>query len=156
MNARLKGPWLESQVSSFLEQSVYPLRLACVDPEGVPVVVSVWYLLDNGSLQCVSHQKSHLVRLLRANNRVGFEVAPNEPPYHGVRGQGSARLTPLGERDTLNRLLVRYLGGTDSSLAQWLLSRKAEEVLISIDPTQIFSWDYRQRMADIPAPNSGK
>lgn len=154
MNARLKGPWSENQVTSFLEQSTFPLRLACVDPDGFPVVVSVWYLLERGSLLCVSHQKSHLVRLLRATHKVGFEVAPNEPPYHGVRGQGCATLTPLGEHDTLDRLLQRYLGNTESTLAQWLLSRRTEEVLIAIEPTQIFSWDYRQRMADIPAPAS--
>lgn len=99
-------------------------------------------------MYCVTHQRSKLVALLRHDSRIGFEVSPNEPPYHGVRGQGEATLQPLGEADTLALLLKRYLGGLESSLAKWLLSRSEEEILISIQPTRFFSWDYRERMAD--------
>ena len=48
----------------------------------------------------------------------------------------------------LQRVLQRYLGGEDSNLARWLLSRRDEEVLISIEPQRLFSWDYRERMRD--------
>ncbi|GAB3278944.1 pyridoxamine 5'-phosphate oxidase family protein [Parahaliea aestuarii] len=149
MNAKLKGPWSEQQIADFFAESVFPLRLAAVAPDGFPVVASLWYLLQGDTLHCVSHQDSRLIGLLRDNDRVGFELAPNEPPYHGVRGQGIATLSPLGERDTLEKLLVRYLGDTNSTLAQWLLSRQAEEILIAIKPSRLFSWDYRQRMEDV-------
>ena len=43
--------------------------------------------------------------------------------------------------------LHHYLGGTDSSLAQWLLSRAEDELLVRVAITRMFSWDYRQRMA---------
>jgi hypothetical protein len=99
-------------------------------------------------LYCVSHRESSLVALLRRNERVGFEIAPNEPPYHGVRGQGTATLQALGDDDTLRVLLQRFLGGVDSKLARWLLSRSDEEMLISIQPQRWFSWDYRERMED--------
>jgi hypothetical protein len=79
---------------------------------------------------------------------MGFEIAPNEPPYHGVRGQGDAIVEPLGSKETLEELLGRYLGGVNSSLANWLLSRCDEEVLITITPTRLYTWDYRERMAD--------
>ena len=45
-------------------------------------------------------------------------------------------------------MLHRYLGGADSRLAQWLLSRRDDEILISIEPRRLFSWDYRERMQD--------
>ena len=48
----------------------------------------------------------------------------------------------------LERLLQRYLGGIDSTLAQWLLSRSEGELLITLTPRRLFSWDYRQRMAE--------
>jgi hypothetical protein len=75
-------------------------------------------------------------------------VAPEQPPYYGVRGQGIATLGYDGAGDVLDQVLQRYLGGAESSLGQWLLSRRDEEVLISIEPQRIFSWDYRERMSD--------
>jgi nitroimidazol reductase NimA-like FMN-containing flavoprotein (pyridoxamine 5'-phosphate oxidase superfamily) len=146
MSARLKGPWDQSGVDEFLNTSVYPLRLACVGADGYPRVVSVWYGYDGEVLRCVSHRSSQLVSLLERSDRVGFEVAPNEPPYCGVRGQGIARLGSDASGEVLSAMLQRDLGGTDSQLAQWLLSRAEDEVLIEIEPQRLFSWDYRERM----------
>jgi hypothetical protein len=44
-------------------------------------------------------------------------------------------------------MLQRYLGGTDSKLGSWLLSRVEDEILITIEPLRLFTWDYRERMA---------
>ncbi len=146
MSVILKGPWSRSEVDAYLASSVYPLRLACTGKDGFPRVVSVWYLHEDGCLRCVSHRDSQLIALLRENNRVGFEVAPNEPPYCGVRGQGYAELADRGAGEILERLLDRYLGGGDSRLGKWLLSRREEEILITVRPGRMFSWDYRERM----------
>jgi nitroimidazol reductase NimA-like FMN-containing flavoprotein (pyridoxamine 5'-phosphate oxidase superfamily) len=153
MPLNLKGPWNKTQVQSFLTNSTFPLRLACVAEDGFPRVVSVWYGYDGTHLHCVSHRSSQLVNMLQRCERVGFELAPNEPPYHGVRGQGIARLDADADGEMLEKLLQRYLGGADSKLGQWLLSRAEDEVLISIEPLRLFSWDYRERMADIEAPH---
>lgn len=152
MPVTLKGPWDQFQIESFLKDSAFPLRLACVGADGFPRVVSVWYDYDGQFLRCVSHRSSKLVSLLEQSDRVGFELAPNEPPYHGVRGQGVARLDSDADGRVLSELLQRYLGGTDSSLGQWLLSRSEDEVLITIEPLRLFSWDYRERMGDDPSP----
>lgn len=147
MPATSKGPWSQSEVEQFLQERVIPLRIACVGGDGYPRVVSVWFLFRGGQLLSVSHQGSSLVALLRADAKVGFEVAPEQPPYCGVRGQGVAKLTHEGAGEVLDEVLHRYLGGIDSGLARWLLSRRDEEVLISIEPERLFSWDYRERMA---------
>ena len=144
-----KGPWSPAQIETFLHNAVYPMRLACVGADGYPRVVSVWFLYEQETLHCVSHRESSLVTLLRKNAKVGFEIAPNEPPYHGVRGQGQASLQALGDDETLRVLLQRFLGGVDSRLARWLLSRSDEELLISIRPRRWFSWDYRERMQGV-------
>jgi nitroimidazol reductase NimA-like FMN-containing flavoprotein (pyridoxamine 5'-phosphate oxidase superfamily) len=146
MVAMLKGPWDQAQVDSFLRNSTFPLRLACVAEDGFPRVVSVWYGYDGQHLRCVSHRSSQLVNLLERCDRVGFELAPNEPPYHGVRGQGIARLDADADGVVLRQMLQRYLGGTTSKLASWLLSRAEDEMLITIEPLRLFSWDYRERM----------
>ena len=147
MTPVLNGPWDEQAVAEFLASAVVPLRLAAVGKDGFPRVVSVWYCFHEGEILCASHSGSQLIGLLRNNPRVGFEVAPNEPPYHGVRGQGTVELTPEGAGATLEHLIDRYLGNTDSGLAQWLLSRKEDELLIRLRPDRVFSWDYRERMS---------
>ena len=146
MSVSLKGPWSADQISEFLHDNVFPVRLACVGADGFPRVVSVWYQYHQGQFICASHQDSQLVAMLRESNKVGFEVAPNHPPYSGVRGQGLAELTNEGAGEALDGLLKRYLGDSDSSLGKWLLSRRDEEVLITVTPQRMFSWDYRERM----------
>ncbi len=149
MAAVCSGSWSRQQVDEFLVTITVPIRLACAGPDGFPRVVSLWFQYQEGVIYCVTHQDSKLVALLRRDQRIGFEISPNDPPYHGVRGQGKVTLQPLGEADTLAVLLGRYLGGLESGLARWLLSRSDEEILIRIDPTRLFSWDYRERMADL-------
>lgn len=148
MSIHINGPWALSEIAQYLGDARVPLRLACVGGDDFPRVVSLWFCYEAGRLYCVSHRDSMVVKLLTKQNKVGFEIAPNEPPYSGVRGQGIATLQPLGDGSTLTDLLDRYLGGQDSSLASWLLSRTHEELLITIEPTRLFSWDYRERMAD--------
>jgi nitroimidazol reductase NimA-like FMN-containing flavoprotein (pyridoxamine 5'-phosphate oxidase superfamily) len=151
MPPTLKGPWNPHEIAQFLDDSRFPLRLACTSRDGYPRVVSVWYAYQDGALLCVSHCKSALIRLLQQDPRVGFEVSPNDPPYHGVRGQGTASLAPLGDHKVLETLLDRYLGQQESRVGNWLLARKDEEILITVRPERLFSWDYRQRMADVSA-----
>ena len=146
MKAEIKGPWSGAETDRFLRDSTIPLRLACVGADGFPRVVSVWYLYRDEYFHCVTQRTSQLVAILQKSGRVGFEVAPNEPPYHGVRGQGIADLGHDRDGAILTRLLHRYLGGTESRLGQWLLSRADDEVLITIRPQRLFTWDYRERM----------
>lgn len=148
MTTTYRGAWNQQQVGQFLQQSSFPIRLASIGADGFPRVVSLWYRQQQDTLLCVSHRDSHLIKLLQDNPRVGFEISPNEPPYYGVRGQALATLEPLGDNSTLHELLASYLGGSDSSLAKWLLERSDEELLITLAPTRIYSWDYRGRMAD--------
>jgi nitroimidazol reductase NimA-like FMN-containing flavoprotein (pyridoxamine 5'-phosphate oxidase superfamily) len=146
MQTKIKGAWNEEEISRFLGGCKYPIRLAVTGPGGFPRVVSLWFRHENDRLLCVTHQDSFLARLLREDGRVGFEISPNEPPYMGVRGHGEATLEPLGDRSTLSELLENYLGGSDSRLASWLLSRSEEELVITVTPHSVFSWDYRERM----------
>ena len=65
-----------------------------------------------------------------------------------IRQRQQRWLEPLVDSDTLELLLGQYLGDCNSSLARWLLSRSDEELLVTIEPSRLFSWDYRERMAD--------
>ena len=142
----VKGSWDREAINSFLKDSVIPARLACIASDGFPRVVSLWFLYNDSRLLCMAHRSSSTIKILKENNKVGFEIAPNDPPYYGVRGQGEVDLQSTSNPELLEMLIVRYLGSRDSSLAKWLLGRVDDEILISIRPLRLFSWDYRHRM----------
>ena len=147
MTIELSGPWQHQEIDQFLSGSALPVRLSCIASDGFPRVVSLWYQYAADTLYCVTHKSSKLIRLLEINNRVGFEVSPNTPPYCGIRGQGTAELNPLGESSLLQELVTRYVGDTESSFSRWLISRSADEIIVSVTPHRLYSWDYRKRMS---------
>ncbi len=142
-----RSAWSASEVERFLETYVAPLRLAVVTDSGFPLICSLWFSYRGGRLLCATTAKSKVVECIRADPRIGFELAPNEPPYFGVRGQGEASVASEGAMDLLGDLVERYLGGRDSKLASWLLRRTEEEVILAIDVRWITSWDYSGRMS---------
>ncbi len=138
-----------SDVREFLEQVRIPIRLASITTSGWPVLISLWYLYQDGLLYCATQESAKITRYIEKNNQVAFEIAADDPPYCGVRGQAIARVDDQLGVEMLERLLVRYLGGTENALAKNLLAKKETEVAIVLEPLRIFTWDFRQRMKDI-------
>ncbi len=141
-----KGCWTEEQSTDFLAESRIPLRLAVQDGTGCPIVMSLWFLYDDGVFWCATNANARVVSFLTSQPRCGFEVAGDTPPYRGVRGKGRASLHPEKGGDVLKRLLDRYGIQASSKLAATLLSRIDEEVAIRIVPERISSWDFSRRM----------
>ncbi len=145
---RRTGPWTKSQVWDFISEARIPIRLAANTATGFPVVLSLWFLPENEQLLAAVHRDSRIAKRLEADPRCAFEIASNEPPYRGVRGQAIATLEPEGAGILLERLLRRYLGSTESSLGRFLLARAEEELVVRLQPSWIGSWDYSRRMDD--------
>jgi hypothetical protein len=174
---RYSGAWGPERVDAFLADAVVPVRLACRTPAGPLWMLSLWYRWEPGrgsasdveaddveaddgpesgrdgdrdgpALRCATSREADVVRYLEADDGVAFEVSTNEPPYRGVRGNGTATVVPDEEKALLRSLLDRYLGGTDSALARRLLDPEREEVEIRIAPRRVHSWDYAGRMRD--------
>jgi nitroimidazol reductase NimA-like FMN-containing flavoprotein (pyridoxamine 5'-phosphate oxidase superfamily) len=118
------------------------------------MVLSLWYLYEGGKLYCATQQSARVVAYLEHDDRCAFEVASERPPYCGVRGQGRAAVNAARGGEILERLLVRYLGGTDGDLARGLLAKRENEVAIVIEPVKVFTWDFSQRMQDVQAPEA--
>jgi len=138
--------WSQDAITAYLHQMRIPLRLAAVTRTGWPLVVSLWYLYENGRLYCATQNTAKIVTHLGREPRCAFEVATDQPPYRGVRGQGKAHISPRRGTEILTRLLERYLGGTSSSLAKRLLARSVDEVVIEIEPIAFTTWDFTTRM----------
>lgn len=75
------------QIASFLDPCTIPLRIACNAGRGFPSLNSMWFEYRDNSLWCATHASSAVLGFLQADARCAFEVAPNEPPYCGVRGK---------------------------------------------------------------------
>jgi hypothetical protein len=148
MNLKKSSAWSEAEICSFLATSTIPLRIA-TSTTSYPTLCSVWYTFDEqqGDFLCVSHENSQLVSDLMTNPKCAFEIAPNEPPYCGVRGKAVVTLSKDHALETLSALIPHYLGDTDSGLAKWLIGRSDEEYVLRLTPVQLTSWDYSERMS---------
>lgn len=133
----------------YLREIRIPIRLACVTESDWPMTVSLWYLYEDGKLYCATQASSKIVAYLRHEPRCAFEVSADEPPYCGVRGQAMATIDEKSGADLLERLLRRYLGGTNNQLAETLLAKRESEVAIVLEPANMFTWDFTDRMQDV-------
>jgi nitroimidazol reductase NimA-like FMN-containing flavoprotein (pyridoxamine 5'-phosphate oxidase superfamily) len=138
----------DSRLANFIEASRTPLRIACHTANGFPLIVPLWFLFDGQAFWCVTHKDAKLLQHLYKNQKVGFEIANNEPPYAGARGHGVVEIIPEKGAELLPKLLKRYFIRDESRLAQWLMSRSEDEVAIRLVPAYINGWDYQQRMQD--------
>ncbi len=139
--------WPASQVERYLQSDLSPLRLAVLDSSGFPLICSLWFIYEEDRILCATTRAAKVARCVEANPKCGFELAPNEPPYFGVRGQGVATVSSVDAMGVLGRLVDRYLGTRDSKFASWLLNREEDEVVLSIEPRWMTSWDFSDRMS---------
>jgi nitroimidazol reductase NimA-like FMN-containing flavoprotein (pyridoxamine 5'-phosphate oxidase superfamily) len=147
----VSGDWTAARAEEYLTDRRIPVRLACRTPDGGLWMLSLWYLVRDGALHCATGADADVVRYLREDPSVAFEVSDNEPPYCGVRGAGTATITPDEGKALLRELMERYLGGTDHELGRKLLHPDREEVHLRIDPERAYTWDFGDRMGDAVA-----
>jgi hypothetical protein len=142
-----RSAWAADRIAAYLAEQCTPLRLSVMHRDA-PLICSLWYLYENGRLWCATQAQALVTCAVGTEAACGFEVANNDPPYRGVRGQGRVRVHEQGGLDMLERLVGRYLGATDTRFAQWLLNRDEPEVALSVEPEWITAWDYGARMRD--------
>lgn len=150
----VRGALSRSEIETLLEEMVVPLRLACRTPAGTLWMLSLWfrYRVDEEVIQCATAADADIVSFLDADDHVAFEVSTNEPPYRGVRGNGTATIDPDPEKEVLRGLLDRYLETTESDFGRWLLRDDRREVTLTIDPSVVSGWDFTDRMAGATDP----
>ena len=142
-----RGAWDATGVADFLHDATVPMRLTTSRPDGTLWTVALWYAYEDGRFACATSAAADVVSYLRTDDHVAFDVSVNDPPYRGVRGNGTATIGEDEDKRLLRSLVDRYLGGTDSALARRLLDDDREEVRIEIHPDELYSWDYTRRMS---------
>jgi nitroimidazol reductase NimA-like FMN-containing flavoprotein (pyridoxamine 5'-phosphate oxidase superfamily) len=140
--------WDRQGIARFLDDAVVPLRLG-VESKNNPLIVTLWFEYRDAAIWCAAHRDSLVVKVLQDNPACAVDISTNDIPYRGVRGAGRAACLPAAGAQTLDRLIERYLGGSESQLARWLKSRQEDEIALKITPKWLTSWDFSERMADI-------
>lgn len=162
----VRGSRSQDEIERFLTEQTVPVRVSCRTPSadrngesdtddarpelstGPLWMLSLWYRYEDGAIRCSTAESADVVRYLRRDPGVAFEISTNEPPYRGVRGNGTAEIDHDPDKELLRNLLDRYLGTTDSQLARRLLDEKRSEVTITIAPNVVYGWDYTDQMSD--------
>ena len=142
------GSWTGAEIEAFLAETLIPMRLSVQTASG-SLIVPLWFEYQESRLLSCSPMDSLLVNSLRRQAEVAFDVSTNDLPYQGVRGRGIAHCETATDDVRLASLLQRYLAGTDSQLADWLLNRPGPEALIEIEISWLTSWDFSGRMEGI-------
>lgn len=143
----ITGVWSIDEITTFLEATTVPIRLGCRTPTDDPWMLSLWYRYVEDEFECATAADADVIRFIEYDPVISFEISTNEPPYRGVRGRGKARVESDDEKVVLRSLIERYLGDTDSVLAQRLLAPDRNEVTITVVPERLHSWDYSHRMS---------
>jgi general stress protein 26 len=142
------GPWHVDEIERWLQETLIPVRLATSGIRG-PLVQSLWYFFEDGALWCATQRESVVAQRVRRDSRVGWEISPDQPPYRGVRGQGTVEIVDDSRRaeEVLCKLIDRY-GQSGTDLEAWLLGRVSTEIALRITDLTATSWDFSRRMAD--------
>ena len=146
MKIHRSSAWSKEEIFKYLDQANTPLRISCNDSDGYPIICSLWYVHQDGVLWSASHNSSHIVKTLKSKQKIGFEIATNEYPYHGVRGKANIALFEDESEGILEKVIEKYLQGSNRGLSNWLMSRQKEECAIKISPIVLNSWDFSGRM----------
>jgi len=130
-----------------LPDSKIPIRIAFIKLSGAPGVISLWFEQIDGKIYCATQKSAKIVSHLKNNPVCGFEIAADKPPYKGIRGEGTVKITNNGNT-ILDILIKKYLGEKESTLSKYLKTNSNTEVAIEITPHKISNYDYSKRMKD--------
>jgi nitroimidazol reductase NimA-like FMN-containing flavoprotein (pyridoxamine 5'-phosphate oxidase superfamily) len=117
-------------------------RLACLDRQGWPYVVPVWFEWDGAAFWLVARRRSAWAASLAANPRVGLSI--DDDTGRRVVGQGTAQLVEepnVGGRwvAIARRMAVRYQGEAGATYLEATLNQP--RWLFSVAPTHLVTWN---------------
>jgi len=137
------------KINRFIPDAKIPIRVAFIKSNGVPAVVSLWYVCKDGKIYCAAQKTAKIVSYIQKNPVCGFEIAADKPPYKGIRGEGTAEILNESGEYVLEILINKYLGEKESTLSKLLRKNSKTEIAIEINPQKIFNYDYSKRMKDV-------
>jgi PPOX class probable F420-dependent enzyme len=102
----------DPKISAFLGEGTRTGKLAYAGADGRPLVVPIWFIVEDGTLVFNTGKDTAKGRSLARDPRATLCVDLEEPPYGFVQVQGTAELSEdLGELvRTATLIAARYIG----------------------------------------------
>jgi PPOX class probable F420-dependent enzyme len=108
------GQMDQAQIDAFLKEGRL-CRLACLDQDGWPYIVPVWFHHADGGIYVIPRERSVWARYIERDGRVSLAIDEESAPYRKVliRGQAEVIEQPnVGGKwgEIANEMSYRYLG----------------------------------------------
>jgi len=128
LEAYLAQPWVAS--------------LACLNEDGYPYTVPVWYEWRAGNVWLVPRPRARWVAYLRQHPRVSMTISEPTPPFRRVLVEGEAEVLQASSQAAAameGRLARRYLGPDAGGYLASFNGRR--ELTIRIVPAKVTTWE---------------
>jgi PPOX class probable F420-dependent enzyme len=135
-------PMSEEEMRAFLLEGTRTGKVAVVRRDGAPMVVPVWFLLDDdGSVVFTTWHDTVKARAIRREPRVSLCVDEQTPPYAFVRVDGLAELSDDLEelRRWATKIGGRYMG-PDRAEEFGRKNAVEGELVVRIRPTRMVGY----------------
>ena len=130
----------DPQISAFLGAGTRTGKLAYTSRDGRPLVVPVWFIVEDGTLVFNTGKDTAKGRALARDPRAALCVDLEEPPYAFVQVQGTAELSEEPEElvRTATAIGARYMG---QDRAEEIGKRNGVpgELVVRLRPTRVIA-----------------
>ena len=130
----------DPQVSAFLSAGTRTGKLAYTGADGRPLVVPIWFIVEDGTLVFNTGKDTAKGRALARDPRATLCVDLEEPPYAFVQVQGIAELSEEPEElvRTATAIGARYMG---QDRAEEIGKRNGVpgELVVRLRPTRVIA-----------------
>jgi PPOX class probable F420-dependent enzyme len=137
----------DEEVRAFLDEQMV-MQCATVGPRGVPHMVPLWYVVEDGDLVGWTYAKSQKARNLERDPRatIGIEDGVQYHELRGVMFECDVRM----ERDAGRvegyglKLFERYAGELGPEIREMVAGQAPKRVGLRFAPSRVVSWDHRK------------
>ena len=130
----------DPKISAFLGAGTRTGKLAYTSGDGRPLVVPIWFVVEDGTLVFNTGKDTAKGRALARDPRATLCVDTEEPPYQFVQVQGTAELSeePGELLRTATAIGARYMG---EDRAEEFGKRNAVpgELVVRLRPTKVIA-----------------
>ncbi len=137
----------DDEVRAFLDEQMV-MQCATVGPQGLPHMVPLWFVAEEGRLIGWTYAKSQKARNLERDPRATLGIEDGVQ-YHELRGVMLECDVEL-ERDPATvetyglSLFARYAGDLGPEVREMVAAQARKRVGLRFVPSRVVSWDHRK------------